>query len=34
MEPRARDVIGASLLALALVGMVVLIFFLTWQGAA
>jgi len=34
MEPRARDVIGASLLALVLVGIVALIFFLTWQGAA
>ncbi len=34
MEPRARDVIGASLLALVLVGIVVLIFVLTWQGAA
>ena len=34
MEPRRRDVLGAGLLALVLVGMVALIFFLAWQGAA
>jgi hypothetical protein len=34
MEPRPRDIIGAGLLALVLIGAVALIFFLTWQGAA
>lgn len=34
MEPRRRDIIGAGLLTLVLVGAVALIFFLTWQGAA
>ena len=34
MEPRRRDVLGAGLLALVLVGMVALIFVLAWQGAA
>ncbi len=34
MEPRRRDLVGAALLALALVGAVALIFLLTWQGAA
>ena len=34
MEPRRRDLIGAGLLTLFLVGAVALIFFLTWQGAA
>ena len=28
------DLVGAGLLALVLTGMVALIFFLTWQGAA
>jgi len=34
MEPRRRDLVGAGLLALVLMGMVALIFVLTWQGAA
>lgn len=34
MEPTRRDVIGAGILALALIGVVALIFVLTWQGAA
>lgn len=34
MEPRWRDLVGAGLLALVLVGTVALIFILTWQGAA
>jgi hypothetical protein len=34
MEPRRRDFVGASLLVLALAGLVALIFILTWQGAA
>ncbi len=34
MEPRRRDFVGAGLLALLLVGMVALIFVLTWLGAA
>jgi hypothetical protein len=34
MEPRRRDLVGAGLLALVLVGTVALIFILTWQGAA
>jgi hypothetical protein len=34
MEPRRRDIVGAGLLALVLVGTVALIFFLTLQGAA
>ena len=34
MEPRARDVIGAGLLAAVLVGLVALLFFLAWQAAA
>jgi hypothetical protein len=34
MEPRRRDFVGAGLLALVLMGMVALIFVLTWQGAA
>jgi hypothetical protein len=34
VEPRARDVIGAGLLALVLVGLVVLLFFLAWQARA
>jgi len=33
MEPRMRDVVGAGLFALVLVGLVVLIFVATWQGA-
>lgn len=34
MEPRRRDIVGAGLLVLALIGMVVLIVGLAWQGAA
>ena len=34
MEPRLRDLVGAGLLALVLMGTVALIFVLTWQGAA
>jgi hypothetical protein len=34
MEPRRRDLIGAGLLTLSLLGMVALIVILTWQGAA
>ncbi len=34
MGPRARDVIGAGLLAVFLMGLVALLFFLTWQAAA
>jgi hypothetical protein len=34
MEPKARDLIGAGLLAAALMGFVALLFFLTWQAAA
>lgn len=34
MEPRARDVIGAALLAAVLIGLVALLFFLAWQAAA
>lgn len=34
MEPRRRDLIGAGLLTLALLGMVALIVVLTWLGAA
>jgi hypothetical protein len=33
MEPRLRDVVGASLVALVLIGLVALIFFATWQAA-
>lgn len=33
MEPRARDVIGAGLLAVVLIGLVALLFFLAWQAA-
>ena len=33
MEPKARDVIGASLLAVVLIGLVVLLFVLAWQNA-
>ena len=34
MEPRRRDIVGAGLLVLALIGTVVLIVALTWGGAA
>jgi hypothetical protein len=34
MEPRRRDIVGAGLLVVALLGAVALIFILTWQGAA
>jgi hypothetical protein len=34
VEPRARDVIGAGLLALVLIGIVALLFFLAWQARA
>lgn len=34
MEPRRRDFLGAGLLAFVLIGLVALIFVLTWQGAA
>lgn len=34
MEPRRRDIVGAGLLVLTLIGMVALIVVLTWQGAA
>lgn len=34
MEPKARDVIGASLLAAFLMGLVALLFILAWQAAA
>jgi hypothetical protein len=34
MEPMRRDMVGAGLLALVLMGVVALIFVLTWQGAA
>jgi hypothetical protein len=34
MEPRRRDIVGAGLLVLALIGAVALIVALTWQGAA
>ena len=34
MEPKARDVIGASVLALVLMGLVALLFFLAWQNTA
>jgi len=33
MEPKLRDAVGASLLALVLLGLVALIFFATWQAA-
>jgi hypothetical protein len=34
MEPRRRDIVGAALLSLALLGAVALIFILAWQGSA
>ena len=34
MEPKARDLIGAGLLAGFLMGFVALLLFLTWQAAA
>jgi hypothetical protein len=34
MEPRRKDLVGAGLLALVLIGAVALIFVLTLQGAA
>lgn len=33
MQPRTRDLVGAGILALVLVGLVVLIFGLTWLNA-
>ena len=33
MEPKLRDAVGASLVALTLIGLVALIFFATWQAA-
>jgi hypothetical protein len=33
VEPKARDVIGASLLAAVLIGLVAVLFFLAWQNA-
>ena len=34
MGPKARDVIGASALAIVLMGLVALLFFFAWQSAA